>query len=113
MENQEILVQEEPSYLDAAKDGNSSVWRYFAGTFSILFIWLILGGVATAFLMIIFAVIQGLSLTDITQLIFDPSLLGYIPYYLVLNLGFLFFIFGIFIGLRISKLFKKLSIKKI
>ncbi len=98
MENQEILIQEEPSYLDAAKDGKSSGWRYIAGTFSILFIWLILGGIATAFLMIIFAVVQGLSLTDITQLIFDPSLLGYIPYYLVLNTGFLFFIFGIWLS---------------
>ena len=37
--------------LDAAKDGKSSGWRYIAGTFSILFIWLILGGIATAFLM--------------------------------------------------------------
>jgi membrane protease YdiL (CAAX protease family) len=98
LENQETLFKEEPSYLDAATDGNSSIWRYLAGTFSILFIWLILGGIATAFFMIIFAVIQGLSLTDITQLIFDPSLLGYIPYYLVLNLGFLFFYFGIWLS---------------
>ncbi len=97
MENQEVLIQEEPTYLDAAKEGKSSVWRYVAGTFSILFIWLILGGIATAFLLVIFAVFQGVSLMDMPQLIFDPSLLGYIPYYLVLNLGFLFFFFGIWL----------------
>jgi membrane protease YdiL (CAAX protease family) len=101
LENQEILIQEEPSYLNAAKEGKASVWRYIAGTLSILFIWLIMGGVATAFLLIIFAVIQGLNLTDITQLIFDPSLLGHIPYYLVLNVGFIFFFFGIWLTVRL------------
>lgn len=100
MENQENLVQQ-PSYLDAAGLGNSSVWRYIAGTLSILFIWLIIGGVATAFIMIIFAVFQGVNLVDITQLIFDPSILGYIPYYLVLNIGFIFFYFGIWLTVRL------------
>ena len=90
MENQEIFIQEKTSYLDYAIEGKASVWRYIAGTFSILFIWLIIGGFATAFLLIILAVLQGLNLTDITQLIFDPSQLGYIPYFLVLNVGFLF-----------------------
>ena len=97
MENQEVLIQEEPTYLDAEKEGKSSAWRYVAGTFLILFIWLILGGIATAFLLIIFAVFQGVNLIDMPQLIFDPSLLGYIPYYLVLNLGFIFFFFGIWL----------------
>jgi membrane protease YdiL (CAAX protease family) len=101
LENQEIIVQGEPSYLDAAQQGKASAWRYIGGTFSIIFIWLIIGGVATAFLLIVFAVIQGLNLADITQLIFDPSLLGYIPYYLVLNVGFLFFFFGIWLTIRL------------
>lgn len=100
MENQENLVQQ-PSYLDSAGLGNSSVWRYIAGTLSILFIWLIIGGVTTAFIMIIFAVFQGVNLVDITQLIFDPSILGYIPYYLVLNIGFIFFYFGIWLTVRL------------
>ncbi len=100
MENQENIVQQ-PSYLDAAGLGNSSVWRYIAGTLSILFIWLIIGGVTTAFIMIIFAVFQGVNLVDITQLIFDPSILGYIPYYLVLNIGFIFFYFGIWLTVRL------------
>ncbi len=100
MENQENSGLQ-PSYLDGARQGNSSVWRYILGTLSILFIWLIIGGVATAVIMIIFAVFQGLNLADITQLIFDPSLLGYIPYYLVLNVGFIFFFFGIWFTVRL------------
>jgi membrane protease YdiL (CAAX protease family) len=101
LENQEIFIQEKTSYLDYAIEGKASVWRYIAGTFSILFIWLIIGGFATAFLLIILAVLQGLNLTDITQLIFDPSQLGYIPYFLVLNVGFLFFFFGIWLTVRL------------
>jgi membrane protease YdiL (CAAX protease family) len=100
LENQEDFVQP-LSYLDCAKQGNSSAWRYIFGTLSILFIWLIIGGFATAVLMIIFAVFQGLDLADITQLIFDPGLLGYIPYYLVLNVGFIFFYFGIWFTVRL------------
>jgi membrane protease YdiL (CAAX protease family) len=91
----------EPSYLDEATRGKSSIWRYIAGTLSILFTWLILGGVATAVLLIALGIFQGLPLTELTELIFDPSLLGYIPYYLVLNLGFLFLWFGIWLSVRL------------
>ncbi|MCJ7534469.1 MAG: CPBP family intramembrane metalloprotease [Anaerolineales bacterium] len=104
MENQEqdqdnILV--ESSFLDEATQGNSSVWRYILGTLTILFIWLIIGGIATAVLLIALGIFQGLELMDLTQLIFDPSLLGYIPYYLVLNFGFFFFFFGIWLSVRL------------
>jgi len=91
----------EPSYLDEATRGKSSIWRYIAGTLSILFTWLILGGVATAVLLIALGIFQGLPLTELTELIFDPSLLGYIPYYLLLNLGFLFLWFGIWLTVRL------------
>ena len=91
----------EPSYLDAGTQGKASIWRYIIGTLSILFIWLIIGGVATAILLIAFGIFQGLPLMDLTQLVFDPSLLGYIPYYLVLNFGFLFFWFGIWLTVRL------------
>ncbi len=94
-------VLDDPSYLDEATQGKSSIWRYIAGAFSILFTWLIIGGVATAVLLIALGIIQGLPLTDLTELIFDPSLLGYIPYYLVLNLGFLFLWFGIWLTVRL------------
>ena len=90
MELQEI-AEPKPSFLDVAKQGNSSGWRYVVGISSILFFWLIIGGIATAVLLIIFGIIQGISLVDLPQLITDPILLGYIRYYLVLNIGFLFF----------------------
>ncbi len=91
----------EPSYLNEATQGNSSVWRYIAGTLSILFIWLIIGGVATAVLLIGLGMFQGVPLLDLPQLVLDPSLLGYIPYYLVLNFGFFFFFFGIWLTVRL------------
>jgi membrane protease YdiL (CAAX protease family) len=100
LENEEY-IEKNPSYLDAATQGNSSGWRYIVGTLSILFIWLVIGGVATAVLLIIFSIFQGLNLADITQLISDPSLLGFIPYYLVLNLGFAFLYIGIWLTVRL------------
>lgn len=100
LELQEI-AEPKPSFLDGAKQGNSSGWRYVVGIASILFVWLIIGGIATAVLLIIFGIIQGISLVDLPQLITDPSLLGYIPYYLVLNIGFLFFYFGIWFTVRL------------
>ena len=100
MELQEI-VEHKPSFLDAAKQGNSSGWRYIAGTISILFFWLIIGGIATAVMLIFLGIFQGISLVDLPQLITDPSILGYIPYYLVLNIGFIFFYFGIWITVRL------------
>ena len=98
--DQEIETHE-PTYLDQAEQGNAGVWRYIAGTLSILFIWLILGGIATAVLLIGFGVFQGVPLLDLPQLVLDPSLLGYIPYYLVLNSGFVFFLFGLWLAVRL------------
>lgn len=95
------LELEPTSYLDLARQGHGSVWRYAAGTFSILFIWLIIGGVATAFVLIGLGLFQGVPLLDLAQLVLDPSLLGYIPYFLVLNLGFLFFLFGTWMSVRL------------
>ncbi|MGW8225728.1 MAG: CPBP family intramembrane glutamic endopeptidase [Anaerolineales bacterium] len=102
MEDQVVELEVgNPSYLDAALQGHASVWRYILGTLLILFIWLIIGGVATAILLIAFGIYQGLPLMDLTQLVYDPSLLGYIPYYLVLNFGFIFFWFGIWLAVRL------------
>ncbi len=95
------LEDHEISYIDAARWGNASIWRYILGGFLILFIWLIIGGVATAILLVAVGIFQGLPLDDLAQLVFDPSLLGYIPYYLVLNLGFFFFMFGIWLVVRL------------
>ena len=105
MENEEY-IEKNPSYLDAATQGKSSVWRYIVGTLSILFIWLIVGSVATAVLIIIFSIFQGLNLTDIiTPLLRDFSLLanilGYNQYYLVIIVGFVFFYFAIWLTVRL------------
>lgn len=89
------------SYLDQAKQGNGSVWRYISGTLTILFIWLLIGSVATAFLLVGFGIFRGVPLLDLAQLVLDPSLLGYIPYYLVLNVGFIFFLLGIWLAVRL------------
>jgi hypothetical protein len=94
-------MNDKPSFLDAASWGHAGIWRYIAGSFTILFTWLIIGGIATAILLIALGIFQGLPLEDLTQLVFDPSLLGYIPYYLVLNFGFLFFLAGIWITIRL------------
>ena len=101
-EDIELEIQPQPTtYLDQAKQGHGSVWRYIAGTLSILFIWLIIGGVATAFLLIGIGIFRGVPLLDLAQLVLDPTLLGYIPYYLVLNAGFLFFLFGLWLSVRL------------
>jgi membrane protease YdiL (CAAX protease family) len=100
LENEEYF-EVNHSYLDAAKWGNYSVWRYVIGVFTVVFIWLAIGGIATAVLLIIFSIFQGLNLADITQLISDPSLLGYIPYFIVLNVGFAFFYIGIWLTVRL------------
>jgi membrane protease YdiL (CAAX protease family) len=95
------ITDPKPSYLDFARLGKSSGWRYFAGIIAILFFWLIIGGFATAVLLIIFGMLKGISLLDLPQLILDPGLLGYIPYYLVLMVGFVFFYFGIWVSVRL------------
>lgn len=97
----EDLIIEEPTFLDCATQGKASAWRYIVGSLSMLFIWLLVGGFATATLLIFFSIFQGLNLGDVTQLISDPSLLGYIPYYLVTNIGFIFFYAGIWLTVRL------------
>lgn len=99
----ETLIQADhkPSFIDAVKQEKSSGWRYFAGILSIIFLWLIIGGFATTILLLFIVIFQGISVTDLPQLITDPGLLGYIPYYLVLMVGFVFFYFGIFLTVRL------------
>lgn len=96
MENTENAIQK-PTYLDQAQAGNASKWRYVLGISAILFIWLILGGIATAVLFVFFALIQRVDLTDITRIVTDPSLLGYFSYYVILMSSFLFLFTGILV----------------
>jgi membrane protease YdiL (CAAX protease family) len=58
---------------------------------------LVIGSFVTAVLITMAAILQGLSLEDVTQLAIDPSLLGYIPYFLVLSASFVIMFLGIWL----------------
>src|SRR3990172_3179216 len=83
-----------PSYIDAALLGKHSAWRYLAGFILILFIWLVIGSIATFVLLVFFALLQGVNITDLSQALLDPTILGAIPSYLILNISFIFFFAG-------------------
>ena len=61
------------SYVEAARQGKHTPWRYVAGTVLILAIWLIGGGIVTAILLILFAFRQGTSVEELTQLLANPQ----------------------------------------
>ena len=87
-----------PSYIDAARLGKPSLWRYLAGLILILFIWLGIGSAVTAVLFILFVLLRGLSLSDIGQIITDPNALGSIPNFLILNVSFILFFAGVWLA---------------
>jgi membrane protease YdiL (CAAX protease family) len=87
--------------LDQARQGESSRWRYVTGTFSIFFIWLIVGGITTTILLFIIGIFQGLSLDEIQQAPINPEILGYIPYFLVVMFGFWFLYISVWITVRL------------
>lgn len=88
------------TFLDAARQGKASPWRYLVGFCLILFTWLFLGSLATIYLFILLARLQGVPLAQLSQLASDPSALGMIPEYLILNLSFLFFFAGVWLAVR-------------
>jgi uncharacterized protein len=88
---------ERVSYLDNARLGHGSVWRYLAGISLILFIWLVIGSLVTAVLIAFAAVLQGLDFADLTRLAVDPGILGQIPYFLVLSSSFVIMFLGIWL----------------
>ena len=83
-----------PSYIDAALLGKHSAWRYLGGFILILFIWLVIGSIATVVLLVFFALLQGVGVTDLNQALVDPTILGAIPNFLILNISFIFFFAG-------------------
>jgi membrane protease YdiL (CAAX protease family) len=87
-----------PSYLDAAQNEAHTGWRYLAGTLLILFVWLVIGGLVTAILIVFLALLTGVGLQDLGQLALDPTLLGAIPYYLVISVSFVFFLIAIWLA---------------
>ncbi|HLE13334.1 MAG TPA: CPBP family intramembrane glutamic endopeptidase [Anaerolineales bacterium] len=88
------------SYVEAARQGKHTPWRYVAGTVLILAIWLIGGGIVTAILLILFAFRQGTSVEELTQLLANPQGLGYVPYFLVISASFFPFILAIWLVVR-------------
>lgn len=92
---------ETQSYLNQATQGNSSPWRYVAGTFSIIFIWFIIGSFITTILLVFLGFSQGLGLDEIIQAVLDPEILGYTQYFLVINVGFWFLFIGTWITVRL------------
>jgi membrane protease YdiL (CAAX protease family) len=93
----EVVSVESASFLDNARLGKGSVWRYLLGTLLILFIWLIVGGVATVVLILVIAVQQGRSLESIARLAIDPSELGSTAYFLILSASFIIMFLGIWL----------------
>ncbi len=86
-----------PSYLDNARLGKGSFWRYLAGGLLILFLWLGVGGVVTVLLIVMFAALGGQRGQDLLRLVFDARQLGFIPYFLVLSSGFIVLIGGLWL----------------
>lgn len=86
------------SYLDAALIGKHTGWRYIAGICLILFIWLGIGSVVSAVMIIFFAVLGNFNILDISGSMSDLTALGIIPYYLVLSASFVIFFLGIWLA---------------
>jgi hypothetical protein len=86
-----------PSYLEAAQTKTHTPWRYLAGISLILFIWLGIGSVVSAVLIVFFAILGNINLQDLTTLTLDLTALGTIPYYLPLSAGFIVFFLGIWL----------------
>ena len=89
---------EQPSYLAAAFLGKHTPGRYLAGCALILIIWLVFGSIATAVLLGIFAVLQGINPIENLNFAESPSLLGYSANFIILNLSFLFLFAGIWLA---------------
>jgi CAAX protease family protein len=91
----------EPTFLDAAYNGKHTPLRYLGGIILILFVWLGIGSVATAFLFAPFAMLKGIPIDQWSQAASDPALLGPIPFYLILNIAFFFLFAGIWLVVRV------------
>lgn len=89
------------SFLDNSQLGKGSPWRYLAGFSMILFIWLIIGSLITAMLILTLAVLRGFGPEDITRLAADPWALGQTSYFLVLSSSFVIMFLGIWLTMHV------------
>lgn len=90
-----------PSFLDNARLGKSSPWRYLAGGLFILFLWLGVGSLLTVILILLFALLSGKEVQDLIDLVLDARQLGFIPYFLVLSSSFMVLISGLWLTVAV------------
>jgi len=87
-----------PTYLDAARQGKASPWRYLAGCSTIIFFWQILGLLASVVVSAFFIAAEGLGIDQMIAALTDPAVLGAIPYFVIMNVMFILFIAGIWLA---------------
>lgn len=88
------------TYLDIARQGKNNWWRYLLGIILILFFWFIVGGIAAGILLILPVANQGLSSSGLTQQVEASLGKPSIQTYLIINIPFIFFCFGIFLSMK-------------
>jgi membrane protease YdiL (CAAX protease family) len=81
------------TYLDIARQGKNSWWRYLLGTLIIAFFWLVIGSIASAIFLFSPSITNGLNPLEFLR---KPSIWGY----LIINFQFLFFLLGIFLTVK-------------
>ena len=89
---------EQSTYLDAARQGKASLWRYLAGFVCILFFWLGLGSLATGVMLVFFSLLEQLDMAQMAEALLNPAVLGPIPYFVILNVSFILFFAGIWLA---------------
>ncbi|BAY81393.1 abortive infection protein [Calothrix parasitica NIES-267] len=77
------------TYLDIARQGKNNWWRYLLGTIVILFFWFFVGTIVSASLSVLPLASQGFSSAESLQT------------YLIMNVQFVFFCFGIFLSVKL------------
>ncbi|MBV6626721.1 MAG: CPBP family intramembrane metalloprotease [Rivularia sp. (in: Bacteria)] len=88
------------TYLDVARQGKNSWWRYLLGTIIILFFWLLLGGIVSGLLLFSILGNQGLSQAELIKQIETFLRTPSLQVYLIINIQFLFFLLGIFLSIK-------------
>ncbi|MGB3639064.1 MAG: type II CAAX endopeptidase family protein [Rivularia sp. (in: cyanobacteria)] len=88
------------TYLDIARQGKNEWWRYLLGIIIILFFWFIVGGIAAGIFLILPLASQGLSSLELTQQVEASLRKPSIQTYLIINIQFIFFCFGIFLSMK-------------
>jgi membrane protease YdiL (CAAX protease family) len=98
MPESQLESSSQSTYLDSARWGKASLWRYLAGFICIIFFWLGLGSLATGVVLAFFAMLEGLNMSQIAEAISNSAILGSIPYFVVVNVSFILFFAGIWLA---------------